>query len=492
MKNYRNWIGGEWTDSVSGRTFADVNPADTRDVLGRAARSDRRDVSRAVAAAKAALGPWASTPAPKRAEILFRSAEILRGRKEDLARLITREMGKTLLEARADVQEAVDTAYFYAGEGRRLYGQTTPSELRDKLCLTFRRPVGVCALITPWNFPVAIPSWKAYPALICGNSMVLKPAEDTPLSALFFAEILSEAGLPPGVFNVVTGTGEEAGRPLAEHPDVSLVSFTGSSKTGAGIAASCGRRLKRCALELGGKNALVLLEDADLRLALDAALWSAFATSGQRCTATSRIIVHRRLFARFLKAFTEKARGWKAGPGEDDASAFGPIVNRRQLESIQRHVRRAVRDGARLVTGGRPETAGAKKHGFFYPATILTRVTPEMAIAREEVFGPVTALIQASDDAEAIRLANDCRYGLSSAVFTRSVEKAASAIERLEAGITYVNSSTIGAEAHLPFGGVKDSGNGHREAGTAALDIFSEWKTVYLDASGRLQKAQVD
>lgn len=492
MRIYRNWVGGEWRACLSGRLMDDRNPADRRDLLGRFQRSQANDISAAVCAAKNALPGWKTNPAPKRAEILFKSARILEEKKERLAHLMTREMGKTLKETRADVQETIDTAYYYAGEGRRLFGQTTPSELKDKLCFTLRRPVGVCGLITPWNFPLAIPSWKIYPALICGNTVVLKPAEDTPLMSLLLAEILSEAGLPGGVLNVVTGTGEEAGRALVEQPDISLISFTGSSSVGAQIASSCGSSLKRCSLEMGGKNALIVLEDADMKLAVEAALWGSFATSGQRCTATSRILVSKKIHDKFLDSFIDKAKRLIVGRGDEPASNMGPLINAKQLRSVDNRVKHARRQGARLVLGGSVDAEGDKRFGHFYKPTVFTHVSPGMKIAREEVFGPVAAFIKVRDYEEAIRISNDSAYGLSSAVFTRDIKRAMKSLADLETGITYINSSTVGAEAHLPFGGVKNTGNGHREAGVMALDIFSEWKTVYIDHSGHLQKAQMD
>lgn len=482
MKIYSNLIGGRWIPSHSGRTMSDLNPGDTRDQIAVVQRSSAADVRKAVRAAKDALPAWSALPAPKRGQILFRSAALLESRKEALAALMRREMGKSIDEARGDVQEAIDTAYFYAGEGRRLYGRTTPSELTNKLCMTIRRPVGVTALITPWNFPLAIPAWKIYPSLICGNTAVLKPAEDTPLMALVFAELLAEAGLPPGVVNVVTGLGPEAGDALVRHPDIALVSFTGSASTGARIAALCGGQLKKCSLELGGKNALIVLDDADIDLAVDGALWGAFATTGQRCTASSRILLHHKIHDEFIKKFIKKCR----------SLTMGPLINRSQFEKTRRYVAIGKREGARLVMGGQRDFAPNKKNGYFFEPTVFTGVRPGMRIAREEIFGPVVSIIKVKSYDDAIQIANDSSYGLSSAVYTRDIQRATRALHALETGITYINSPTIGAEAHLPFGGVKRTGNGHREAGEAALDIFSEWKTIYMDTSGRLQKAQID
>jgi len=490
--DHDNFIGGKWVPSVENLFFKDLNPADTRDILGRFRRSTAPDAHRAVRAAKDALPGWSATPAPKRAEVLFRSARILEEKKEELSKVMTREMGKTLKETRGDVQEAIDTAYFFGGEGRRLYGQTTPSELKNKICFTVRRPVGVVALITPWNFPLAIPSWKVYPALICGNTAVLKPAEDTPLTALLFAQILEEAGLPPGALNVITGFGSEAGAALSRHPDVDLVSFTGSSKVGSLIAQTCGKALRRFSLELGGKNAQVVMEDADLGLAVSGAVWGAFATSGQRCTATSRIYVHEKVYSKFEEAFVAAAACLTLGSGEDPATEVGPVINGAQLRRIDRYVQGAKKAGARLLCGGSTDRHEARRHGFFYRPTVFSKVTQSMRVMREEVFGPVACLAKVKDFDEAIRAVNDSDYGLSSSIYTRDVSRALRSLEETQNGITYINSPTIGAEAHLPFGGVKKTGNGHREAGQTALDIFSEWKTVYMDASGRLQRAQMD
>jgi len=488
----QNFIGGRWVASHTNQWLENRNPANWDELICQHPRSDAKDIEEAVQAAVAAFPAWSRKPAPERAEIIARAAALLVERKEELAAGMCREMGKVLSETRGDVQEAIDIAVYMAGEGRRLFGHTTPSELPNKFCMAIRRPVGVCGLITPWNFPAAIPAWKMFPALICGNTVVLKPAEDTPWSATKLVEILHEAGVPAGVVNLVHGLGEEAGAALVESPQVQLISFTGSSETGAQVAARCGAQLKATCLELGGKNAQIVLADADLDLALEGALWGAFGTSGQRCTATSRLILERPIAAAFRDGLLERARGLRIGNGSDPQVQMGPIINESQLRRIEDYVRLGEREGAKLLLGGKTLTEGDFGKGWFYAPTIFDEVTREMRIAREEIFGPVVCLLTVDSFDEAIDVLNDTRYGLSSSIYTSNVQRAFQAIERIEAGITYVNGPTIGAEVHLPFGGVKATGNGHREAGQAALDVFTEWKAVYVDYSGRLQRAQID
>jgi aldehyde dehydrogenase (NAD+) len=488
---YGNYIGGRWVPARSGATTEVRNPA-TGEVLGVVPRSGPEDVADAVEAAARAYPAWRRTPAPRRAEILFRVAELLVRRKEELARLMTREMGKVLTEARGDVQEAIDMTYFIAGEGRRLHGYTTPSEMPHKAAYCVRAPLGVVAVITPWNFPMAIPSWKIVPALVCGNTVVFKPASYTPLLGLKFVELFAEAGLPPGVLNVVTGPGEAAGDALVEHPQVRVVSFTGSTETGLRLAEKCGRLGKRLSLEMGGKNAAIVLPDADLGLATDALIWSAFGTTGQRCTACSRIIVHREVRQALTERLVARAEALRLGDGLAPDTDVGPLVSAAQLERVHRYVEVGRQEGARLLTGGRRVTDGALARGHFYAPTIFDQVRPEMRIAQEEIFGPVTDLIEAASLEEAIAILNGVRYGLSASIFTRDVNAAMRAIDEIDTGIVYVNHGTIGAEVHLPFGGTKDTGNGHREGGLQVLDVFSEWKAVYIDYSGRLQRAQID
>ncbi len=488
---YKNFIGGEWVDAAGGETFESVVPA-TGEPLGVFPRSGPEDVARAVAAAKAAFEEWRLVPAPKRGEILFRFAELVRDEKDDLADLMSREMGKVKAEAGGDIQEAIDMAYYMGGEGRRLWGQTTPSELRDKFNMSIRQPIGVVGAITPWNFPIAIPAWKLCPALVCGNTVVLKPAEDTPLLAERFVELLSAAGVPAGVVNVVHGFGEDAGAALVRHPDVPVITFTGSRETGVLVTKAAADELKHVHLELGGKNGIIVMDDADLDLAVEGILWSAFGTSGQRCTAASRVIVHEGVYGALQSKLVAAAEGMRLGPGWDDATDLGPVINREAIEKIHSYTQIGRDEGATLLTGGEIATEGDLGKGFFYRPTIFADVDPQMRIAQEEIFGPTTALIPVKSFEEAVAAANSIRYGLSSSIFTRDVNRAFAAMRDLQSGITYVNAGTIGAEVHLPFGGTKQTGNGHREAGQAALDVFTEWKSIYVDYSGRLQKAQID
>lgn len=475
---------------ASGRTFEVRSPTDGS-LVATAPASTAADVDRAVAAALEGFRSWSRTPAPARGEILLKAGRVLEEHKEELAVLMAREMGKRLEEARGDVQEAIDTAWYAATEGRRLFGRTAPSELSEKLGFTVRRPVGVAAIITAWNFPVAVPSWKIFPALVCGNAVVWKPAEEAPAVADLFAAALEEAGLPPGVLNVVHGDGEGAGAPLVAHPGVSLVSFTGSSAVGRRIAEIAGRSLKHVSLELGGKNPAIVLPDADLELAVDGVLWGAFGTAGQRCTATSRLITVGDAAARLLPRLIARARELRLGDPLDASADVGPLISGRHRERVHACVTDAVRDGARLLCGGEPCTEARLAAGHFYPPTIL-EVARGSRIALEEIFGPVLSVLQAGSLDEAIEIANEVEYGLSSSIYTKDVSAALRAVERVDAGITYVNAPTIGAEAHFPFGGVKQTGNGHREGGWAPYEFFSEVKTVYIDYSGRLQRAQID
>jgi len=482
-----NYINGEWREPLSRHFFENRSPNNPQDVIGSFPASTLEDVDLAIKSAQEAFAAWKATPAPERAKILIKVAQILERDKASLTQEMTREMGKSLVEAGGDIQEAIDMAYFVAGEGRRLYGQTTPSELPNKWAMTMRQPVGVCGLITPWNFPIAVPSWKILPCLLAGNTIVFKPAEDAPLMGQRFVEVFAEAGLPKGVLNLVQGIGETTGQAIVNHPDIRLISFTGSSETGATIAAQCGSQLKRVALELGGKNACIVMEDADLALAAEGIAWGAFGTSGQRCTATSRLLVHHSVKARLLELLLAETAKLVVGNTLEGAD-IGPIINPTQLKRVLDYIAIAQAEGATLLCGGHP----IESDGYFVAPTIFDDVTPTMRIAQEEVFGPVLTVMSFDTLEEAIAIANGVDYGLSSAIFTNNMSHAFKAVEALEAGITYVNAPSIGAEVHLPFGGVKKTGNGHREAASQAFDVFTEWKTVYIDYSGRLQKAQID
>lgn len=491
-KEYHNLINGKWVKSETGKTFESINPANKEEVIGSFALSSANDLKKAVDAAEKAFKGWKATPAPERAEIILKAAYILQTKKEELARDMTREMGKVLKEARGDIQEAIDMAKYAAGEGRRMFGQTVPSEMRNKFAMSVRQPIGVIGVITPWNFPVAIPSWKMLPALVAGNTIVFKPATDTPYLALRFVEILMEAGLPPGVVNFVTGSGSQVGTPLVEDPRVKAISITGSSFTGRKVAGRCGELMKKISCELGGKNAICVMEDADLELALDGALWGAFGTTGQRCTATSRVILHKKIYKEFAERFVERAAKLRVGNGLDEKNEVGPVVSAYQLKSVNDYVKVGKDEGAKLLLGGKILDQGEYAKGFFHEPTIFGDVKPNMRIAQEEIFGPVVALIQVDSFEEAIEVANGTDFGLSLSMYTKDVNRAFKAIEELESGIVYINAPTIGAEIQLPFGGVKQTGNGHREAGTTAIDQFTEWKSIYVDYSGHLQRAQID
>jgi acyl-CoA reductase-like NAD-dependent aldehyde dehydrogenase len=490
-KTYHNLIGGEWKPALSGKTLLNLNPADHSDIVGAFPSSAAEDVDLAVAAARKAFATWRLVPAPKRAEMIVRAGILLQQRKEQYAREMTREMGKVLAETRGDVQEAIDEAFYVAGEGRRLFGQTTPSELENKFAMSVRMPVGVIGMITPWNFPMAIPSWKLLPALVSGNTCVIKPAEDTPLSTYNLVQCLIDAGLPPGVVNIVCGLGPDAGAPLVEHKDVRAISFTGSSEVGSLVAQRAAANFKPVSLEMGGKNAQIVMEDANLELALEGALWGAFGTTGQRCTATSRILLQKGIARKFTKELVARAKKLKVGSGLDEATQVGPQVNEAQIATSTKYVQIAINEGAKLLTGGHALTTAGYANGTFFEPTVFGSVTPAMRIAREEVFGPVVALLEFDTFEQAVEIANSVDYGLSTSLYTKDVNRAYTAMRDLEAGITYINAPTIGAEVHMPFGGVKQTGNGHRE-GLGAIDFYTTWKAVYVDYSDKLQRAQID
>lgn len=484
-----NFIDGNWEEGKS--YTAVINPA-TGEEIAEVPLSNSEEVDRAVKAAKEAQKAWAKIPAPQRAEVLYRVGEILKNRKEELARLLTMENGKVLEEARGEVQEGIDMAFYMAGEGRRLFGQTTPSELPDKFAMSVRVPVGVVGIITPWNFPIAIATWKSFPAIVAGNAVVWKPATETPIMAYELAKIFEEAGLPKGLFNVVFGRGQEVGEALIHHPDIRVISFTGANETGRHIAAECGRQLKKVSLEMGGKNAVIVMDDADLDLAVDGILWSAFGTSGQRCTACSRVIVHEKVKDSLEEMLLERMKELKIGNGLDAEVKIGPIINQAGIDKIKKYIEIGKDEGAKLLAGGYQLTEGEFGKGFYFAPTLFTDANIHMRIAQEEIFGPVIALIPVKSFEEAIEANNSVTYGLSSSIFTKDVNRVFKAQRDLDTGIVYVNAGTTGAEIHLPFGGTKGTGNGHRDSGVQALDVFTEWRAVYVDYSGKLQRAQID
>ncbi len=492
MKQFNNFIGGAWTGPDSGEYFENRNPADRNDLIGAFPRSRATDVQRAVESAKRGFAAWKATPAPARGDVLRIVGDLMSARKEEIADAMTREMGKPLTETRGDVQEGIDTAYYASSEGRRLFGHTVPSELRNKWAMSYRRPIGVAGLICPFNFPMAIPTWKMFPALVCGNPVIFKPAEDVPHTGTLLVEILLEAGLPPEVIQLVHGTGEEAGAAIVEHPEIPLISFTGSTETGRIVGGICGRMHKRLSLEMGGKNAQIVLDDADLELALEGALWGAFGTTGQRCTATSRLILQGGIHDDFLSRLVDKARSLKLGDGRKTGTDVGPLINEASLAKVERYIDIGQEDGADLLCGGRRGDSKKLEDGYFFEPTIFARVEPGTRLEQEEIFGPVLSVIRVASADEAFAVNNDVKYGLSSSIYTSNVNIAFRAFNELDNGITYVNAPTIGAEAHLPFGGVKQTGNGHREGGWQVYEFYSETKVGYADFSGTLQRAQID
>ena len=491
MERFKNYINGKWIEPKSGKYFNNINPADREDIIGEFPLSGQEDVNDAVAAALAAFKKWRLVPAPKRGDIIRIAGDIFNSRKKELGRIMTREMGKPTFETEGDVQEAIDTAYYAATETRRLFGYTAPSELPNKANMSFRTPIGVCGIITAWNFPVAVPSWKILPAIAAGNTVVFKPSKDSPHSGVIFAEIFEEAGLPAGVFNLLLGKGN-MGNMLVEHPDIKVIGFTGSTDIGFKLGEICGRMNKKCSLEMGGKNAQIIMPDANFELAIEGALWGAFGTTGQRCTATSRLIVHKDCYDTIINMLAERANKLKLGDGLIKGTEVGPVIHETSLQNCINYVRIGLDEGARLVCGGEPTTDGELAKGYFFKPTIFADVTKDMRLFQEEIFGPILSIVKAESLDHAIELQNSVNFGLSSSIYTRNVNDAFRAIRDIEAGITYINAPTIGAEAHMPFGGVKGTGNGHREGGWTVFDIFTEWKTVYVDYSDQLQRAQID
>ena len=492
MKTFKNFIGGNWVPPIGGEYFENHNPADTSDVIGRFPLSGAADVERAVESAQRGFEVWRRTPAPVRGDVLRRVGDLLTARKDDIASLMTREMGKPLSETRGDVQEGIDTAYYAASEGRRLFGHTVPSELRNKWAMSFRRPIGIAGLVTPFNFPMAIPTWKMFPALLCGNAVIIKPAEDVPHTVTVLVELLLEAGLPPDVIQLVHGRGEDAGAALVQHPDVPIISFTGSTETGRIVGEICGRMHKRLSLEMGGKNAMIVLNDADLDLALEGVLWGAFGTTGQRCTATSRLILEDGIHDTFVAMLEKRVRALRLGDGRKDGTDVGPLINRSAVEKVERYVDVGRTEGAELRCGGKRAAANGLERGHFFEPTIFTGVKAGSRLEQEEIFGPLLSVIRVRTPDEAFAVNNDVKYGLSSSLYTSNLTLAFRALNELDNGITYINAPTIGAEAHLPFGGVKQTGNGHREGGWEVYEFYSETKVGYVDFSGKLQRAQID
>ena len=491
MMKLTNFVNGQWQQTEQAEFRPVLNPANGEE-LAQVRMSTEQDVDLAVQAALKAQKKWANVPAPKRAAYLYEIGRLMKERKEQLAQVLTKEMGKVIEEGRGEVQEGIDMAYYMAGEGRRLFGETTPSELADKFAMSIRSPIGVVGLITPWNFPVAIATWKSFPAIVAGNTFVWKPATETPMMAYEMAKIFEEAGLPEGVANIVFGSGQEVGTALIEHQGVRVISFTGSTETGRKVAEAGGRNLKKVSLEMGGKNAVIVMEDADLDLAVEGILWSAFGTAGQRCTACSRVIVHADVKEELQERLLSKMEALTIGDGMDESIKVGPVINRKALEKIHSYIEVGRQEGATLLVGGEILTGGIYDKGNYYAPTLFTDVKPDMRIAQEEIFGPVVSIIEVSSFEEAIDVNNGVIYGLSSSIYTADVNRAFKAQRDLDTGIVYINAGTTGAEIHLPFGGTKGTGNGHRDSGVAALDVFTEWKSVYIDYSGKLQRAQID
>ncbi|TQR14089.1 aldehyde dehydrogenase family protein [Psychrobacillus soli] len=486
-----NFIDGKWQEAGQEKYTAVLNPANG-ERLAEVRMSTKEEVDLAVVAAVKAQKKWALVPAPKRADYLYEIGRLMKEKKEHLAQVLTKEMGKVIEEGRGEVQEGIDMAFYMAGEGRRLFGETTPSELADKFAMSVRAPIGVVGLITPWNFPVAIATWKSFPAIVAGNAFIWKPATETPMMAYEMAKIFEEVGLPPGVANVVFGSGSEVGTAMIEHPDVKVISFTGSTETGSKVAELGGRHLKKVSLEMGGKNAVIVMDDADLHLAVEGILWSAFGTAGQRCTACSRVIVHKDVKSDLENMLLAQMENLTIGDGLDEAVKIGPVINKQALEKIHSYTKIGQEEGAKLLVGGHILKEGDLAKGNYYAPTLFTDVAPNMRIAQEEIFGPVVSLIEVSSLEEAIEVNNGVKFGLSSSIFSQDVNKIFRAQRDLDTGIVYVNAGTTGAEIHLPFGGTKGTGNGHRDSGVAALDVYTEWKSIYIDYSGKLQRAQID
>lgn len=483
LTTYQNYIDGQWSDSVSGETYTITNPAHKSQVLGRFQRSNNEDAVRAIEAARNALDGWASTPAPQRAAILFKALQLMEARGDELARSITIEEGKPIGDAMGEVKRSMNITEYAAGEGRRMFGNTTPSELPNTVAYTSRRPLGVVGIITPWNFPLAIPAWKIAPALICGNTLVFKPASATPMTAVALTKIFEDAGLPPGVLNLVTGPGGSVGNTIVDHPDVNGVSFTGSTEVGTALYTRATQTLKKVQAEMGGKNAVIVLEDADMDSALGGIVQGAFGSTGQRCTATSRVVVQESVYDAFMTELIERTSKLTVGDGLDPAMDIAPLSSQSQFNTVMEYIGIGAEEGATIAYGGNPRTEGDLDEGYYVEPTIFTNVDTNMRIAQEEIFGPVLTVFKAADLEEAVSITNNVKFGLSSSIYTMDIPQAFRYIDTVETGIVHVNSPTLGGEVHLPFGGMKESGVGTREQGTEAINFFTEPVTVYIDYS---------
>lgn len=491
MDTYRNFIGGKWIESSSSKTVPNVNPANTDDVLGTIRQATREEARSAVEAASEAFHSWRRTPAPTRGKIVAKAARLMEDAKEELAQILTREEGKTISESRGELQRSINVAEFCAGESRRMNGETILSELPSNFAYTIKQPLGVVACITPWNFPVAIPVWKIAPALVAGNTVVFKPASLTPATAVRIVEIFAQAGIPPGVLNLILGSGSDAGDEIVNHRAVKAVSFTGSNAVGIRMYEQVSRRGGKCQCEMGGKNPVVILEDADMDLTVESTAQGAFGSSGQRCTATSRAIVVNDVADEFVERIKQRAESMRIGDGMDPKTEMGPSVDESQFKTVMDYLNIGREDGAALVCGGERATGNGLDKGYFVRPTIFDHVTPDMRIAREEIFGPVLSVLRVKDFAEAMQVANDTEYGLSSSIFSNDAARIFRFIDEIETGMTHINSPTTGGEAHIPFGGIKGTGIGDREQGSTALDFYTELKVVYVDYTGRKREGNL-
>ena len=491
MNIYRNFIGGKWVESTSSRTASNLNPADTDHVLGTIKQATRVEARAAVAAAAEAFRMWRATPAPSRGRIVTMAARLMETHKEELAQLLTLEEGKTIAESRGELQRSINVAEFCGGESRRMNGETIPSELPLNFAYTLKQPIGVVACVTPWNFPVAIPIWKIAPALVAGNTVVFKPASITPATAVRITEIFEEAGIPPGVLNLVLGSGSEAGDEIINHPAVKAISFTGSNGVGIRLYEQASRRGAKVQCEMGGKNPVIVLEDADMELAVESTAQGAFGSTGQRCTATSRAIVVNQVADQFVERIVKRANSMRIGAGSDPATEMGPSVDEGQFKTVLNYIDIGKEDGATLACGGERANGPGLENGYFVRPTVFDHVTPDMRIAREEIFGPVLSILRVNNFEEAMLVANDCEYGLSSSIFTNDAPRIFRFVDEIETGMTHINSPTTGGEAHVPFGGTKGTGIGDREQGSTALDFYTELKVVYVDYTGRKREGNL-